>query len=105
VQNDAIQWVLEASPPRTSLYELSVRILYLDFSAIHTTSVSIIQALYDLGARPEFQDPIREEIESVLVECGGLTKEALTKMKKLDSTLRESQRLQPVTTGESSLMT
>ncbi|KAI5842715.1 cytochrome P450, partial [Tricharina praecox] len=97
--NDGIQWVLEASPPGTSVYELCARILYVDFSAIHTTTVSIIQALYDLGARPEFQDPIRDEIESVLVECGGFTKEALIKMKKLDSALKETQRLEPVTTA------
>jgi hypothetical protein len=81
--------------------------LYLDFSAIHTTSVSIIQALYDLAAWPEFQDPIRDEIESVLVECGGFTKEALTKMKKLDSTLRErakdSSRLPQVSLRYSSV--
>lgn len=98
-QNDAVKWVLEATPPGTSLYELCIRILYLDFSAIHTSSMSITQALHDLAAHPEFQDPIRDEIESVLREFGGWTKQALTKMKKLDSSLKESQRLHPVTTG------
>jgi len=66
---------------------------------MHTTSVSIIQALYDLALHPEFQTPIRDEIETVLAQHGGWTKPALTEMKKLDSTLRESQRLHPVTTG------
>lgn len=65
--------------------------------------MSITQALYDLATHPEFQDPIRDEIESVLSEFGGWTKQALTKMKKLDSSLKESQRLHPVTTGPSLL--
>jgi len=81
------------------VYELCVRILYLDFSAIHTSSISITQALYDLAEHPEFQEPIRSEIESVLSQHSGWTKQALTQMKKLDSTLKESQRLHPVTTG------
>jgi hypothetical protein len=42
---------------------------------------------------------MRAEIESVLEAHGGWTKQALAKMKKVDSSLRESQRLNPVTTG------
>ncbi|KAF8537364.1 cytochrome P450 [Trichophaea hybrida] len=103
--NDAAQWVVETAPQDASVYELCVRILYLDFSAIHTSSISITQALYDLATHPEFQTPIRDEIESVLAEHGGWTKPALTQMKKLDSTLRESQRLHPVTTATMMRMT
>jgi hypothetical protein len=55
--------------------------------------------LYDLATHPEFQDPIRDEIENALEEYGGWTKQALSNMKKLDSSLKESQRLYPVTTG------
>ncbi|KAI9786674.1 MAG: hypothetical protein M1839_006225 [Geoglossum umbratile] len=96
--NDAIQWVLESAPPGSSLYELCVRILYIAVSAIHTSTVSITNALYDLATHPEFQPPMRDEIESVLESHGGWTKQALAKMKKVDSSLRESQRLNPVTT-------
>ena len=98
-QDDAIQWVVEAALPTAPLYELCIRILYLNFSAIHTTTVSITQALYDLAAHREFQDPIRDEIKHILKSSGGWTRQALAKMRKLDSSLKESQRLHPVTTG------
>ncbi|KAF8521467.1 cytochrome P450 [Trichophaea hybrida] len=104
-ENDAAQWVVETAPQDAPLYELCVRILYLDFSAIHTSSISITQALYVLATHPEFQTRIRDEIESVRAEHGGWTKPALTQMKKLDSTLRESQRLHPVTTATMMRMT
>ncbi|KAI5781918.1 cytochrome P450 [Geopyxis carbonaria] len=98
--NDAIQWILESAPPSSSIYELSVRILYLDFSAIHTTYVSIINILHDLAAHPHFQAPLRREINTVLAAHGGVwSKAAFDQMKKLDSTVRESQRLHPVTTA------
>lgn len=98
-QDDAIQWILEATPTETPVYDLCVYILYIQFSAIHTSSVSLVNALYDLAIHTEFRDPIKNEIEQVLQEHGGWTKQALRKMKMLDSSLRESQRLYPATTG------
>jgi hypothetical protein len=57
-----------------------------------------MQAIYNLAAKPSHIEPLREEIESVLAEeCW--TKQALTKMKRLDSCLRESQRLRSVMTA------
>ncbi|OCK87132.1 cytochrome P450 [Cenococcum geophilum 1.58] len=97
--NDVIQGIIKAAPPNTSLYNLCIRILYLDFSAIHTTTISITHALHNLATHTEFQDPIRDEIECVLRNSGGWTKQALKDMRKLDSSLKESQRLHPVTTA------
>ncbi|KIJ13821.1 hypothetical protein PAXINDRAFT_80382, partial [Paxillus involutus ATCC 200175] len=50
------------------------------------------QALYDLAANPQYMDPLREEVEAI-VETDGWTKEALAKMRKLDSFLKKSQRM------------
>lgn len=97
--DDAVQWICEAALPSDPLYELCFRILYVNFSAIHTTSVSITQAVYDLAAHREFQGPIRDEIKCVLKNSSGWTRHALAKMQKLDSSLKESQRLHPVTTA------
>jgi len=91
--SDAIQWILEASPTNASLEELCIRILFLNWASIHTSSMTITHVLLDLAAYPEYQDPLKEEIESVLKQFGGWKKQALTYMKKLDSVLRESQRL------------
>ncbi|RPA73068.1 cytochrome P450 [Ascobolus immersus RN42] len=97
--DDLIQWVLDAAPEEASMYELCTRILYLNFSAIHTSTVSVMQSLYDLASRPEAQDQIRDEIQMALSEGEGWTKESIASMWKLDSSIRESQRLTPVTTA------
>lgn len=54
---------------------------------------SILHALYDLTTHPEYVDRLRDEILSVLDSLGGFTKHSLLMMRKLDSCLRESQRL------------
>jgi hypothetical protein len=50
------------------------------------------QILYDLAAYPSYVPALREEIESV-IEKEGLTKPAIGKMRKLDSFIKESQRI------------
>lgn len=61
---------------------------------------TITHALYHLAERPELLQPLREEIETLLKEEGGWTKNALAKMWKLDSFLRESQRHNGVNLSE-----
>ncbi|KAJ7918486.1 cytochrome P450 [Mycena leptocephala] len=52
-------------------------------------------ALYNLAANPQYTQPLREEIESVL-KSEGWTKAAMTKMVKLDSFFKESSRIMPL---------
>lgn len=49
------------------------------------------QALYDLAAHPEYAQPMRDEVDAI-VEEEGWTKNSMSKMRKIDSFLRESQR-------------
>ncbi|KAM3152013.1 Cytochrome monooxygenase ascG [Botrytis cinerea] len=63
----------------------------LSFAAIHTTSMAITAAIYDLCAYPEYIEILREEIQQI----DGVTKTNLAKLWKLDSFLKESQRLTP----------
>jgi cytochrome P450 len=56
-------------------------------------------ALYDLAAHPEFQTSIRNDTKTMLEKYGGWNKRALAQMNMLESSLRESLRLHPVTTG------
>lgn len=53
------------------------------------------QALFDLASNPEYLKPLREEVEEV-TEREGWTKAGLDQMYKLDSFVKESQRLHPV---------
>ena len=52
-------------------------------------------ALYNLAAHTEYIQPLREEVEGIIAE-EGWTKASLGKMRKLDSFLKESQRVNGV---------
>ncbi|KAJ0158966.1 Ent-kaurene oxidase [Colletotrichum tanaceti] len=82
--------------------------MLLSFAAIHTTSTTTTFALYDLLSRPEYIQPLREEIEQVMAEDGTendeegrpfLSKVSFSKLKKLDSFIKESQRTSPMNFG------
>ncbi|KAF9235148.1 cytochrome P450 [Melanogaster broomeanus] len=60
---------------------------------LRTSSNVFAQALYNLAANPQFVQPLREEVESI-VETSGWSKDALAKMRKIDSFLKESQRME-----------
>ena len=53
---------------------------------------SITHVIYDLAARPECIQPLRDEIEPIIA-AEGWTKAAMAKMWKLDSFMKESQRM------------
>ncbi|KAF8833162.1 cytochrome P450 [Paxillus ammoniavirescens] len=91
--NDFLTWLMDhPDGSQGSVKELTLRILSLNFAGLHTTSISFAQVLYDLAANPQYMHPLREEVEAI-VETDGWSKEALGKMRKLDSFLKESQRM------------
>ena len=55
------------------------------------------QVLYRLLANPEYIEPLRQEVEAVVAE-EGWTKAAMDKMHKIDSFLKETQRVDGLTT-------
>lgn len=68
--------------------------LLLAVASIHTTSSSVLHCIYDLAARPEYVDELRQEAKEVLEACDGVfTKQSLAKLEKLDSFMKESQRV------------
>ncbi|EPQ50638.1 cytochrome P450 [Gloeophyllum trabeum ATCC 11539] len=92
--NDMLSWLMRAADATEGTVEnLTRRILTVNFAAIHTSSTSFTQALYNLATRPEYAAPLREEVDAVVAEMGW-TKAAMQKMKKLDSFMKESQRLE-----------
>ena len=70
--------------------------LAISFAAIRTSSSVPVHLLYDLCVRPEYIQPLRDEIESVIAEEGSFTKAAFNKLVKLDSFMKESQRFNPL---------
>ena len=69
-------------------------ILAGSFAAIHTTTMTLTNVLYDLAAHPEYAEVLREEIQCISAEepSGILRKKTMPKLRKLDSFIKESQR-------------
>jgi cytochrome P450 len=94
--NDFLQWMMDAAAGEERRPEkLAHRQLILILASVHTTTMAGAHAVYDMCARPDYFAPLRAEVENVLKEDGGWGKPTLTKMRKMDSFLRESQRLSP----------
>ena len=66
----------------------------MTLTSVKTTT----NALFDLAAHQKYVEPLREEVEAA-VSALGWTKEAMARMVKLDSFLKESSRLQGVGVG------
>ncbi|EKM60012.1 uncharacterized protein PHACADRAFT_192410 [Phanerochaete carnosa HHB-10118-sp] len=94
--NDLLQWLMEAAEgierePRA----LTACLLMVCFAAIHTSSMSFTHALYRLAVHPEHLQLLREEVEAIVTE-DSWSKGSLQKMRKIDSFLKESQRVKGI---------
>jgi cytochrome P450 len=83
--------------------------IVVSFAAIHTTSMATTAVIYDLAAYPEYIPALREELQKVIDEDGydldgdgykKLKKSSIPRLWKLDSFLKESQRLTPPSLGK-----
>ncbi|KAL2802403.1 cytochrome P450 [Aspergillus granulosus] len=98
---DSLQWVIDAAPnalerdPERLMY----RLLHLNVAAVHTTSVTFLNCAYDLALHTDTHAELRDEIQRAVNE-DGWTARALTRMRKLDSFMLESQRLAPIASSQ-----
>lgn len=95
--NDAIEWLEEES--KGVSYDAAVTQLSLSMAAIHTTSDLLTETLLRLARRPALIEELRKEITEVL-QAEGWKKTSLYNMKLLDSVIKESQRLRPISMGK-----
>ena len=98
--NTLAQWLAEEhndGDKQASVQHQANLMLITGLDCIYTVSQLCTQTLYDLAARPEYIQPLREEILS-LWPRGQLLPQGNTfrSMVKLESFLRESQRIHPV---------
>ncbi|KAF8467572.1 cytochrome P450 [Russula ochroleuca] len=90
--NDLLMWLMsEAKGVERSVEGLARRLLTINIAAISLTS-TFTQVLYRLLANPEYIEPLREEVDAVIKE-EGWTKAGIDKMYKIDSLIRETQRV------------
>jgi len=102
-QYNLISWILrhyeDSQTPNAE--KIGEEQLLTGFAAIHTTSSTASQAIYDLASYPQYIPELRAEITDVSA-CepdGKLRKNSMPKLRKLDSFLKESQRMHPLGMG------
>ncbi|XHG05621.1 hypothetical protein AWENTII_008836 [Aspergillus wentii] len=86
---DTIGWMDEAAKGKP--YDVADAQIGLSLAAIHTTTEMVSGLISDLCANPEYFEPMRAEIASVLADKGW-SKKALHDLKLMDSAMKESQR-------------
>lgn len=94
--DDLLQWFIEALPEeeKADVQTQAELQLIVAAASIHTTNNLLCECMYDLAADPQIQEELRQEAYQVLgLEGGWETKEGLAKLHKLDSFIREVQRL------------
>nr|AGN73101.1 P450 monooxygenase-like protein [Epichloe aotearoae] len=97
--NDLLQAMMDLSTPGdrdSQSQNLAHRQLLMTLVAGHSTAAAGCHALFDFVSRPHYLEAVRTEALEVLREEGGEWKrQSLSKLWKLDSFLRESQRYNP----------
>ncbi|KAF3173926.1 hypothetical protein EYR41_004379 [Orbilia oligospora] len=103
--NDLMQWLIEASLTRgggfATVDAIAARVLTVAFAAIHTTSLSGCNTLYDLSwlaskTQPGEQTPsemLRDEIMHVFPPPHEFNKRYMQRLYNMDAFLKESVRL------------
>ncbi|KAM4055521.1 cytochrome p450 [Hirsutella rhossiliensis] len=93
--NDAIEWLEQTAREKHVSYDPACAQLSLSVGALHTTTDFLTQAMLDITSHPELIEPLREEIIAVLSQSGW-SKRSLYSLKLMDSVLKESQRMKPI---------
>ncbi|KAL7270412.1 hypothetical protein RUND412_006885 [Rhizina undulata] len=75
--------------------DIAVQIMSMNFSSIHTSSMTFMHIMLELATHPEVIAPLRKEIAETIEECDGLSHDALKQMELLDSFMHETQRFWP----------
>ncbi|KAK7423219.1 hypothetical protein QQZ08_009115 [Neonectria magnoliae] len=102
--NDAIEWLEQTAQDKKVYYDPACAQLSLSVAALHSTTDFFTQVMFDIANSPDLVEPLRKEVISVLGESGW-SKHSLYKLKLMDSVLKESQRLKPISIASMRRMT
>ncbi|KAI8627395.1 cytochrome P450 monooxygenase [Xylariaceae sp. FL1651] len=76
---------------------LAKSILLTAFASVHTSTDAIMQFVMDLCEHPEYVEILRHEYSSLMDEDGVFNPSAYSRLTKMDSCMKESQRFWPPT--------
>lgn len=103
-QYNLVSWILGhyKANQKPSAEVIGEEQLLAAVAAIHTTTFTTMQVISDLASYPEYIAELREEINEVTSEepDGKLRKTSMPRLRKLDSFIKESQRMHPLAMGK-----
>ncbi|KAK2003781.1 cytochrome P450 oxidoreductase GliF [Colletotrichum falcatum] len=79
-----------------TIKQLVIDYIQVSYTSTPTTASALYHALWELAQRPEAAEILRQELKEVMVD-GNLPRTHLQELKRMDSFLRESFRLHPIT--------
>ncbi|KAJ5947617.1 hypothetical protein N7466_000632 [Penicillium verhagenii] len=97
--DDFLQWMMDMAEDEQDMDpELLAHhmLLLMSLAVVHTSSMAMSHALYDLILMPEYLGPLREEVrETLKFGWENATKASFDNQRRMDSFLKESQRFGP----------
>ncbi|GKT83710.1 cytochrome P450 oxidoreductase [Colletotrichum tofieldiae] len=79
-----------------TIKQLVTDYIQVSYTSTPTTASALYHALWELAQNPEAADVLRQELKEVMID-GKLPRTHLQELKRMDSFLRESFRLHPIT--------
>ncbi|KAK2050988.1 cytochrome P450 oxidoreductase GliF [Colletotrichum caudatum] len=79
-----------------TIRQIVIDYIQVSYTSTPTTASALYHALWELAQRPEAVDILRQELREVMID-GNLPRTHLQELKRMDSFLRESFRLHPIT--------
>ncbi|OTA55558.1 cytochrome P450 [Hypoxylon sp. EC38] len=94
--NDVMQWMMElANEEESEPSNLANRFVYTILGSVQTVNNFVMNCLYELCVRPEYIQPLREEMRVALAEDNGWGKRTANKLLRTDSFIKEIARHYP----------
>ena len=95
---NVLAWLAESAKGKDRNPETLAHVeVLLALASVHTTLLRMVNVLYDLTANPKLVTELQDEIERETQREYTWSDTAYSHLEKLDSVLRESQRLSPPT--------
>lgn len=100
---DVIDWFRQQYKGEPTVAQLGRDQLLATFASIYNLSNALTYIVFDLAAHPKCVAKLRDELDEVLKDGEAIDKQSLPKLQKLDSFVKESQRLSPPSLGKNLL--
>src|SRR3984885_1194238 len=102
-RKDVLQYMIDMAQTEkeTDPSNMAVRYIFTIIGSVHSVVAAATDTIYELIERPEYIQPLLEEVDQALEETGGeWGKDFASRLMKMDSFMKETQRVKPTTPRE-----